>query len=305
MTKTSDGHNHVHLLGHKRALALSLVITSTVLVAELIGAWISGSLGLLADAGHMFTDVIGLSIALFGTRLMERPASEKHTWGYRRVEILAAAGQSLLLIAVGVFVTIEAIQRLINPTEVEPLAMLSFGIFGLLANCLSLVLLSKIEEGNLNTRAAFLEVINDALGSLAVVIAGVIILTTGWIRADALVSLFIGVMILPRSWKLLRETVNIILEATPKDVNLSELRTHIMEIPHVQEVHDMHASLVGTGLPIFTAHIAVDDDCFSDGHLIELLPAVQACLRDHFDVEHSTIQFEPASHSKDEYELHD
>jgi cobalt-zinc-cadmium efflux system protein len=253
----------------------------------------------------MFTDVIGLSIALGGTRLMERPASEKHTWGYRRVEILAAAGQSLLLIAVGVFVTIEAIQRLINPTEVEPLAMLSFGIFGLLANCLSLVLLSKIEEGNLNTRAAFLEVINDALGSLAVVIAGVIILTTGWIRADALVSLFIGVMILPRSWKLLRATVNIILEVTPKDVKLSELRTHIMEIAHVQEVHDMHASLVGTGLPIFTAHVVLDEDCFSDGHLIELLPAVQAGLRDHFDVEHSTIQFEPASHSKDEYGLHD
>ena len=305
MTKTTDGHNHDYLLGHKRAFTLSLAITSTVLIAELIGAWISGSLGLLADAGHMFTDVIGLSIALGGTRLMERPASEKHTWGYRRVEILAAAGQSLLLIAVGVFVTIEAIQRLINPTEVEPLAMLSFGIFGLLANCLSLVLLSKIEEGNLNTRAAFLEVINDALGSLSVVIAGVIILTTGWIRADALVSLFIGVMILPRSWKLLRATVNIILEVTPKDIKLSELRTHIMEIAHVQEVHDMHASLVGTGLPIFTAHVVLDDDCFSDGHLIELLPAVQACLRDHFDVEHSTIQFEPASHSKDEYGLHD
>ena len=305
MTKTTDGHNHDYLLGHKRAFTLSLAITSTVLIAELIGAWISGSLGLLADAGHMLTDVIGLSFALIGTRLMERPANEKHTWGFRRVEILAAAGQSLLLIAVGVFVSIEAIQRLINPTEVEPLVMLSFGIFGLLANCLSLILLSKIEKGNLNTRAAFLEVLNDALGSLAVVIAGVIIWLTGWVRADALVSLFIGVMILPRSWKLLRATVNIILEVTPKDIKLSELRTHIMEIAHVQEVHDMHASLVGTGLPIFTAHVVLDDDCFSDGHLIELLPAVQECLRDHFDVEHSTIQFEPASHSKDEYGLHD
>jgi cobalt-zinc-cadmium efflux system protein len=292
-------------MGHRRAISTALAITAGILVLELAGSWLSGSLALLADAGHMLTDVAGLSLALLASGLASRPATDTHTWGLRRVEVLSAAAQAILLLAVGVFVLIESVRRLVEPEQVNPGVMVVFGIIALLGNAVSIVILSRLENGNLNTRAALLEVINDALGAVAVLVAGVVIWTTGWLPADALVSLLIGLLILPRSWKLLRETLHVLLEATPANIRLDELRAHILEIEHVTAVHDIHASLVGTGLPVITAHIAVEDSCFSDGHLIELLPQVQECLREHFDVEHSTVQFEPLSHARVERVHHD
>jgi cobalt-zinc-cadmium efflux system protein len=300
-----SGHDHGPPgSGQRRPLAIVLGISGTILAVEVAGAIISGSLALLADAGHMLTDVAGLSLALVAAVLAGRPATEARTWGYRRAEVLAAAAQAAVLLAVGVFILAEAIQRLIEPSKVAAGAMVIFGVVGLVGNAASILLLSKISGANLNTRAALLEVVNDALGSAAVLVAAVVIAFTGWDRADAVASLLIGALILPRTWKLLRETVDVLMEATPKDVDLAGVRAHILGVPHVHAVHDLHASSVSSDLPVLTAHVVVDDSCFRDGHLPRLLDQLQQCLAGHFDVEHSTVQFEPAGHAAHEQPAH-
>ena len=218
--------------------------------------------------------------------------------------MLAAAAQAAVLLAVGMFVLVESIRRLLEPPEVASTVMVVFGLVGLFGNVVSILLLARTQGANLNTRAAFLEVVNDALGSVAVLVAAVVIATTGWLRADAVASLLIGVLILPRTWKLLRETVDVLLEATPKGVELARVRAHLLEVPHVQDVHDLHASTVATDLPVLTAHVVVDDSCFNDGHVPQLLDELQECLTGHFDVGHSTFQFEPASHAAHEHAAH-
>jgi cobalt-zinc-cadmium efflux system protein len=305
------GHSHDHdhgrgvvASGHRRPLAAVLAISTVILVVEVVGAFVSGSLALLADAGHMLTDVAGLTLALVAAVLMERPATDRRTWGYRRAEILAAAAQAAVLLAVGVFVLVEGVRRLVEPPPVEAGVMLVFGVVGLLGNAVSILLLSRIQAGNLNTRAAMLEVVNDALGSVAVLVAAAVIAWTGWDRADAIASILIGLMILPRTWKLLRETVDVLLESTPRGVDLNAIRAHILEVDRVHEVHDLHVSSVATDLPVLTAHVVVDESCFHDGRLPQLLDCLQQCLAGHFDVEHSTFQFEPLGHADHEHAAH-
>jgi cobalt-zinc-cadmium efflux system protein len=303
----SHGHDHDHAAaaaGPKKPLAIVLAISVTVLIVEVIGGITSGSLALIADAGHMLTDVAGLTLALIAAVLITRPATERRTWGYRRAEILAAAAQAAVLLAVGVFVLVEGVRRLIDPPPVEAGAMILFGVVGLVGNGVSILLLSRIQSGNLNTRAAMLEVINDALGSLAVLVAAAIIALTGWDRADPVASILIGLMILPRTVKLLRETVDVLMESTPKGVDLTAIRAHILGVDHVHEVHDLHVSSVSSDLPVLTAHVVVDESCFHDGHLPRLLDQLQQCLAGHFDVEHSTFQFEPAGHADHEQAAH-
>lgn len=310
----ADGSRRAATTGHRhgagatgrqrRPLTIVLAISATILVVEVVGAVISGSLALLTDAGHMLTDVAGLSLALIAAVLAQRPATPQRTWGYRRAEVLAAAAQAAVLLAVGVFVLVEAIRRLVEPPQVASGAMLAFGIVGLLGNALSILLLTRIRGDNLNTRAAFLEVVNDALGSVAVLIAAVLIATTGWDRADAVASLLIGVLIVPRTAKLLRDTIDVLLEGTPKGVDLAEVRAHILGVDHVHDLHDLHASTVATDMPVLTAHVVVDGSCFLDGHLPQLLDELQRCLAGHFDVEHSTFQFEPVGHTDHEHAAH-
>ena len=298
------GHGHADGAGSQRVLTVVLAITSTVLVVEILGAALSGSLALLADAGHMLTDVAGLSLALFAAVLSQRPPTDKLTWGYRRAEVLAAAAQAAVLLAVGAFILVEGVKRLIDPPAVTSGLMVLFGVVGLVGNTVAIGLLSRSRSTNLNLRAAFLEVVNDALGSVAVLVAAAVIAATGWTRADAVASLVIGVLILPRTWFLLRETVDVLLEGTPRGVDLSEVRSHILAVPHVQALHDLHASTVASGLPVLTVHVVVDDECFHDGHLTSMLDRMQGCLAGHFDVEHSTFQFEPASHLSHENAAH-
>ncbi len=301
-------HGHDHAVptgsGHGKRLAMVLGISSTIFVVEVVGAFVSGSLALLADAGHMLTDVAGLSLALVAAVLSNRPATDERTWGFRRAEVLAAAAQAAVLLGVGVFVLVEAIRRLVDPPEVASTAMIIFGLVGLFGNAVSIMLLASAQGASMNTRAAFLEVVNDALGAFAVLIAAVAIATTGWLRADAVASLLIGVLILPRTWKLLRETIDVLLEATPKGVELAQVRAHLLEVAHVRDIHDLHASTVATNLPVLSAHVVVDDSCFLDGHVPQLLDEVQQCLAGHFDVGHSTFQFEPASHADHEHDTH-
>jgi cobalt-zinc-cadmium efflux system protein len=290
--------------GHRRPLAITLVITLVVMAVEAIGAWRSGSLALLADAGHLLTDAAGLGLALFAAVVTRRPATDTRTWGLQRAEILAAATQSAALLAVGLYVVVEAVRRLIEPAPVTSMTMLVFGVVGLTGNGAGIVLLARSRGRDLNIRAAFLDVLNDTLASIAVLLAAAVIRLTGWTRADAVVSLVIGVLILPRTWRLLREAVDVLLESTPKDVDLTAVRTHLLAVPHVHGVHDLHATTVATGMPVLTAHVVVDDACFQHGDLPMMLDRLQACLAGHFDVAHSTFQFEPAGHAAHERHSH-
>ncbi len=298
-------HDHAAAAGSDRSkLALVLGFTATALVVEVVGAAVSGSLALLADAGHALTDAAGLVLALVAASLARRPATPQRTWGFRRAEVLAAAAQAAVLLAVGVFVLVEAVRRLLDPPEVASTAMLVFGVVGLLANGAGIAVLARSRESNLNMRAAFLEVVNDALGSAAVLLAALAIALFDWERADAVASLVIGALILPRTWRLLRETVDVLLESTPRGLDLDAVRKRLLSVPHVHEVHDLHASQLATDLPVLTAHIVVDDSCFHDAHLPELLDQLQSCLANDFDVEHSTLQFERAAHADHEHPTH-
>ncbi|MDN5766408.1 MAG: cation diffusion facilitator family transporter [Humibacillus sp.] len=301
-------HAHSHgageLADHRGRLAAVLGITVVVLVVEVIGALVSGSLALLADAGHMLTDVAGLTLGLVAAVLSRRPATAQRTWGYRRAEVLGAAAQAAVLLAVGIFILIEGVRRLLDPPDVLPGVMVVFGVVGLIGNIVGLFVLAGGRGDNLNMRAAFLEVVNDALGSVAVLVSAAVIALTGWLRADAVASLVIGVLIVPRTISLLRESVDVLMEATPKGLDLDLVRQHLLAVPHVHDVHDLHASQVATGLPVLTAHVVVDDSCFHDGHLGEMLDQLQRCIDQDFDVEHSTIQFESSGHADHEHAGH-
>ena len=302
------GADHSHdaggLVDHRGRLALVLGITVGVLVVEVVGAVISGSLALLADAAHMLTDVAGLTLGLVAAVLARRPVTSARTWGWRRAEVLGAAAQAALLLVVGVYVMVEGVRRLVEPPEVATTAMIVFGVVGLAGNVVGLLVLAGSRGDNLNMRAAFLEVVNDALGSVAVLVAAVLIATTGWLRADAVASLVIGVLIVPRTVRLLRETGHVLLESTPIGLDLDAVRQRLLSMEHVHDVHDLHASQVATGLPVLTAHVVVDDSCFHDGHLASMLDEAQRCLHDEYDVEHSTIQFEALSHAAHEHGTH-
>lgn len=300
-------HQHSHggaTIANRKRLAVVLAVTLAGLVVEVVGAVISGSIALLADAAHMLTDVGGLVLALVAAALSLRPPSDTRTWGWRRAEVVAAAFQAAVLLAVGGFVVVESVQRLVQPPEVASGAMIVFGVVGLIGNAVGIAVLAGARGDNLNMRAAFLEVLNDALGSTAVLAAAVVIAVTGWTRADAIASLLIAALIVPRTIALLRESVDVLLEATPKGLDLSQVREHVLAMPHVHEVHDLHASQVATGLPVLTAHVVVDDSCFHDGHLRTLLDDLQTCLAADFDVEHSTFQFEAVGHARHEHAAH-
>ncbi len=301
-----SGHDHSHgaagAASQRGKLVIVFGITFAVMVAEIIGSVLTGSLALLADAGHMFTDSAGLLIALIAASLALKPATLKRTWGYKRAEIIAAAGQAALLLGVGGFVIIEGIRRLFDPPEVGGSTMLWFGIIGLAGNAIGLIVLASGRNHNFNMKAAFLEVLNDALGSVAVIVAAVVIALTGWTRADAVVSLLIGALIIPRTLKLLRDTTDVLMESVPRGLDLGKVREHILALPHVIDVHDLHASLVGSGTPVLSAHVTVQDPCMRDGHAATILADLQHCVAEHFDVsvEHSTFQIEPAAHRDQE-----
>lgn len=305
-----DDAAHGHVAGHghgdggSRVLATVLGLTLGIAVVEVIGSAVSGSLSLLADAGHVLTDAGGLAVALTAAVLARRAPTTRRTWGFRRLEVVAAAAQAALLLAVGLFVLVAGGRRLLHPAAVEPGTMAVFGAIGLLGNLVGVAILYRSRSGTLNLRAAFLEVANDALGSAAVLVAAAVVALIGFGRADSLASLVIGALILPRTVILLRETLNVLLESTPPGVDLDEVRGHLLAVEHIRGVHDLHATTVATGLPTLTAHVVADPSCFTDGHLPRLLDELQRCLAEHFDVEHSTFQFEPVSHADHEHATH-
>lgn len=279
---------------HRGKLWVAFGITAAIVVAQAIGTVITGSLALLTDTAHAIVDASGLLVALIAATLMLRPATSRRTWGFRRIEVMAALGQATLLLGVGLYAAIEGVRRLFEPPEVPATELLVFGVIGLVANIVALLILSSSRGENFNMRAAFLEVLSDALGSLGVIAAAVVIATTGFLQADALAGLFIAALIVPRAFVLMRETSSVLMEFTPKGLDLDEVREHILELEHVKDVHDVHASTVATGLPTLTAHVVVEDACFTDGHAAEMLREVKKCVAEHFEVSvrHSTFQIE-------------
>ncbi|MBC2900486.1 cation diffusion facilitator family transporter [Streptomyces cupreus] len=307
------GHDHGHVHGghaggtataaYRGRLRIALSITLTVMVVEIVGGVVADSLALVADAAHMATDAVGLAMALLAIHFASRPATGNRTFGYARAEILAALANCLLLLGVGGYVLYEAIQRFITPAETEGGLTIVFGAIGLVANMISLTLLMRGQKESLNVRGAFLEVAADALGSVAVLISAVVILTTGWQAADPIASLLIGLMIVPRTVKLLRETLDVLLEAAPKGVDMTEVRAHILALDGVEDVHDLHAWTITSGMPVLSAHVVVSSEALSAIGHEKMLHELQGCLGDHFDVEHCTFQLEPGGHAEHEARL--
>ena len=296
-------HDHAPAAGFREGsprtlLAVSLAITSVVFVVQVVGALLSGSLALLADAAHMLMDAAALVIALIAGAVAARPADDRRTFGYQRAEVLGALVNGVILLGVSVWVAVEGVLRLVRPGEPEVSGdlMLVIAMVGLLANGIAMWLLSSAQRRNINARGAYLEVLGDLLGSIAVIVAGIVIVTTGWVAADALASLLIAAMIVPRAVGLLREVFTVLSEASPKDIRVQEIRDHILETDGVADVHDVHVWQLTRGAPVFTAHVVVDVDAFRAGEAPAILSRLQGCLADHFDVEHSTFQLESAGH---------
>lgn len=299
----TGGHSHTHTHSHKAGrgqLRAALSVTFTVLLAEIVGAALTGSLTLLVDLGHMLTDCAGLTFALVAVSLQHRPATDRLTWGWRRAEVISAVLQSLLLITIGVFASIEAIKRLIQPENIEAQTLLVVGIIGLVGNLISLTILLSSRQNNLNLRAAFLEVLNDSLGSVAVIVSAVVMRMTGWTQIDSVAALVIAALIVPRAIMILRPAGAILLESTPRDLDLDQVRAHLLELPHVLAVHDLHASTVSSNLPVLSAHVVLADECFHDGHSLEFLSEIENCLQNHYGISifHTTVQLEPASRAQ-------
>ncbi|MFL4472770.1 cation diffusion facilitator family transporter [Paeniglutamicibacter sp. MACA_103] len=303
----SHDHDHGTATTNRKKLAWAFGITATILVAEIVGAFLTNSLALLVDAAHMLTDSTGLLLALTAATLVMRKPTAKRTWGFRRAEVLSATLQSTLLLAVGIYALIDGVRRLFEPTEIAGGGLLVFGIIGLLGNVASMAILASGKDDNLNMRAAFLEVVNDALGSVAVIISAIVISTTGWMQADSIAAMLIAAMIIPRALKLLGETTHILLESTPRGLDLEDVRAHLVSHPMVLAVHDLHASQIASNLPILSAHVVVEDEAFHTGAAATLLGELQSCVAEHFEVsiEHSTFQIESHSHQAPEHERHD
>ena len=309
------GHTHGHSHGpagpgwgtagaaHRGRLRTALCLTLVVLLAEVAGSFVTGSLALLADAGHMATDAAGIAMALIAIHFANRPATARRTFGYARAEILAAVANAVLLFGVGAYITYEAVLRLLSPPEVAGGATVVFGLVGLVVNAVSLALLMRGSKESLNVRGAFLEVMSDALGSLAVIVAAGVIMLTGFRQADPLASLLIAAMIVPRTWRLLREAVDVLLEAAPRGVDLAQVRAHILDLPGVESLHDLHVWTITSGLDVLSVHVVVDEQTLSERGYGKVLHDLQGCLGDHFAVEHCTFQLEPAGHAEHEARL--
>ncbi len=295
------GHDHGTHTADRARLGGALAVTATILVAEVVGAWWSGSLALLVDAAHVLTDSLGLVVALVAATLVRRPATSRRTWGWRRAEVIAAAAQAAILTVVGVYALVEGVARLVAPPAVASTSMLLVGVLGLVGNLAAMGVLVGGRHGNLNLRAAFLEVTADALGSVAVVVAAVVIGWTGWTRADAVAGILVAALIVPRAVALLRTSGAMLLETTPAGLDLDLVRAHVLSIDHVVGVHDLHASEVASGLPTLTCHVVLEDRCFADQHCLSVLAQLQQCVATHHAVaiEHCTFQLESRAIAQD------
>lgn len=299
------GHSHGPALAragsrHRGRLAIAFALIATFLVVETVAGFLTRSLALLSDAGHMLTDVIGLGMALAAITLADRherrrhqPAQRRHTFGLYRLEILAAFVNSLLLFGVAGYVLFEAVRRLREPAEVLGAPMLVVAVLGLLANLVAFALLREGASESINVEGAYLEVVADTLGSVGVIIAAVSLQVLGWTWIDPVVGAAVGVWILPRTFRLGRQAVRILLQSAPPDVDVAELERELGDLPGVIDVHDLHVWTLTSDMEAASAHLMTDEDVDAHG----VLDQARAMLRDTHGIDHATIQVEPVSHT--------
>jgi cobalt-zinc-cadmium efflux system protein len=301
-----SGHSHAEGSGDRRRLAVALAVVLAVLVAEVVGGILTGSLALLSDAGHMASDAIGLAVALVASVVAARPATDRHTYGFRRVEVLAALVNGVLLTVLAVSITVEVYRRLEAPETVHVQAgpMLVVAAIGLVANAGTLLLLRGGDRRSLNLRGAYLEMLGDLLGSVVTVGAAMAILLFGYTRADALGSLANAVQIAPRAFLLLRDVARVLTESAPRETDVAAIRRHLLQTEGVVDVHDVHVWAITSGSPVFSAHVVAAPEVFTAGRTGQLLDRLGECLSDHFDVAHSTFQLEPTEHADHEEHRH-
>lgn len=281
---------------HRNRLIIVMAVTSTYLVVEVVAGVLTRSLALIADAGHMLTDVFGLGLALFAIWFGARPATPQRTYGYYRAEILAATVNALILFGISGYILFEAWKRFQAPPEVESGPMMIVATIGLGINIFGAFLLFKASGESLNMRGAFFEVVSDMLGSIGVILAGAIIYFTGWQYADPLISVAIGLFILPRTWNLLREAVGVLLEGTPSEINLASVEQMLLTMPKVEKVHDLHVWSLTSGMNALSVHVTVGGGHDADG----LLEQINTALREQFKIDHSTIQIETVDRQQQE-----
>ena len=293
-------HNHQHIKPdnqafstNKRNLIIAIAITGTVMIAEIIGGVLSHSLALLSDAGHMLTDTLALGLSFFAVIFSQKPPTSSKTFGFYRLEILAAFFNGMSLLAISFYIFYEAYQRLLSPVEVKGSFMLAVAAIGLLANGLGLVILKKSAAMNLNVKSAFLHMLGDTISSLGVIGAGFIIIYTGWYLVDPLISIFIGLLILKGAYSLVKESIDIFLEATPNDINQDELLTGLINIKGVKDIHHLHLWTITSGIYAMSAHVLIDDLLISKS--AQILREIEKLLKEKYRMEHTTIQFESVS----------
>ncbi len=299
-------HGHRHDAGEtsidadRRALVFALALLAGFMAFEVGAAIFANSLALLADAGHMLVDVGAIAGSLIAIRFAARPETGKHTYGMKRAEILAAAGNGLALVVISALVTYDAIVRLLHPGPVHGGVLIVVAAVGVAVNVAATMTVARANRRSLNIEGAYRHILTDLYGFIGTLLAGIVIVTSGFDRADSVASLVVVGLMLKAAVELLRPALHILLEATPDDIDLDEVRAHLLELPEVRSVHDLHAWTLTSSLPILTAHVVVTDDCFNTGEAGRVLDHLQECLSGHFDVEHSTLQFECAEHLEHE-----
>ncbi len=288
-------HEHVHDLrqrssGGRKDLLVALAITLLMMVAEVIGGLISNSLALLSDAGHMLTDNLALLLSFFAMKFASMPATERRTFGFYRLEILAALINGIILVLISLLIIYQAYLRVINPQRVEGVLMLVVAVIGLVANIIGAAVLIKHSHANLNIRGAYLHIVGDALSSVGVVIGGIIILYTGWYLIDPILSILISLVIIYGAWSLVKESVSILLESVPAHIDIDTLASEIGKISGVREAYHIHVWSITSGVYAMSAHILIDDQLVSSSK--DLIDSIRSLLADKFKILHSTIQLE-------------
>lgn len=300
-----NGHAHaVDATADVRLVRTALALIVLFLIAEIVAAVIGNSLVLYADAGHMVTDVAALSMSMWAMKVAQRPAREQWTYGFKRVEILAAATNGALLVAIALFIGVEAVHRLTTPQHVSGGLVLSVAAVGAVVNLIAVRVLARANRTSLNLRAAFAHIVTDLYAFIGTALSGLVILLTRWERADSIASLLVVVLMLWTAWGLLRDSGHILLQAAPADLDLNEVRQHLVGVEDVLDVHDLHAWTLTSGSTTLSAHVTVEDRCFNTGHTPQILDALQICLASHFNITHSTLQIEPGSHVGHEGDVH-
>ena len=306
MSRTRGGHDHRPTdEADARYLGTALGLIVAFMVAEVVAAVLAGSVALLSDAGHMLTDAGALGASLWAIHLADRPAAGRMTFGFKRAEILSAAANGVTLAAFGVLLFATAVNRLVHPIAVHGGPVTAVAAVGVVVNVAATAILARANRRRLNISGALAHLVTDLWAFAGTLAAGIVIMTTGFDRADSIASLLIVALMARAAFRLLRASGRVLLEAAPEDMDLADVRSHMLELPEVAAVHDLHVWVLNSDLPAVSAHVVVDDRCFADGSAPRLLDQLQACLAGHFDVEHSTFQLEPAGHVDHEPHQHD